>query len=65
LQDEGIMAFYCKLLMWAGHLAKYPDPYSFKRRLINGMLEEYQHHLTLYNGISAEHSSINDIVQKA
>jgi hypothetical protein len=44
---------------------KSPDPYSFKQRLINGMLEEYQHHLKLYDSISVEHSSIDDIVQKA
>jgi hypothetical protein len=27
--EEGIMAFYCELLMWAGQLTEYPDPYSF------------------------------------
>lgn len=44
---------------------KSPDPYSFKQRLINGMPEEYRHHLELYDSISVEHSSIDDIVQKA
>ena len=39
--EEGITAFYCKLLMWARRLAQYPDPYSFKRRLVNGLLSEY------------------------
>ena len=29
------------------------------------MPAEYQHHLALYDGISAEHSSIDDIMQKA
>jgi len=59
------MAFYRELLMWAGRLAQYPDPYSFKRRLLNGMPAEYKHHLALYEGISAEHSSIDDIVRRA
>jgi hypothetical protein len=64
-REEGIMAFYRDLLMWAGRLAQYPDPYSFKRRLLNGMPSEYRHHLALYDGVSAEHSSIDEIVQKA
>jgi hypothetical protein len=59
---EGIMAFYCKLLTWAGRLAKYPDPYSFKWRLLNGMPAEFRHHLVLYEGITAEHSSIDNIM---
>jgi hypothetical protein len=28
-REEGIMAFYRELLMWAGRLTEYPDPYSF------------------------------------
>jgi hypothetical protein len=63
--DEGVMAFYRELLMWAGQLAQYPDQYSFKRRLLNGMPAKYKHHLALYEGISAEHSSIDDIVRRA
>jgi len=63
--DEGIMAFYHDLLMWAGRLAQYPDQYSFKRRLFNGMPEEYQHHLALFKGISAEHSSLDAILESA
>ena len=35
--DEGIIAFYQELLILAGHLTQYPDLYSFKRRLLNGM----------------------------
>ena len=64
-REEGVTAFYRDLLMWAGRLAQYPDPYSFKRRLLKGMPAEYRQHLALYDGISAEHSSIDDIVQKA
>jgi hypothetical protein len=64
-QEDGVTAFYRELLLWARWLVQYPDPYSFKRRLLNGMPAEYRHHLALYNGISAEHSSINDIVQRA
>ena len=63
--DEGVTTFYRELLMWAGRLAQYPDPYSFKRRLLHGLPMEYRHHLALYNSISAEHSSIDDIVRKA
>ena len=61
---EGITAFHHKLLMWAGQLAQYPDPYSFKRILLNGMPAEYRHHLVLFKGVSAENSSIDEIVQK-
>jgi hypothetical protein len=63
--EEGVTAFHCKLMLWAGRLAQYPDEYSFKRRLFNGLLMEYRQHLTLYNGISAEHSSIDNIMLKA
>ena len=48
--------------MWAGRLAQYPDPYSFKWCLFNGLPEEYWQHLALHEHISAEHSSIDDIV---
>lgn len=64
-RDEGVMGFHRDLLTWAGRLAQYPDTYSFKRRLFNGLPDEYRRHLALYDGISAEHSSIDDIVQKA
>ena len=63
--EEGVMAFYWELLMWAGRLAQYPDPYSFKRRLFNGLPEEYRRHLALHEHVSAEHSSIDDIVSSA
>jgi hypothetical protein len=59
------MGFHRDLLTWAGRLAQYLDPYSFKRRLLNGLPDEYRHHLALYDGISAEHSSIDEIMQKA
>jgi hypothetical protein len=60
--EEGVMAFYQDLIMWAGRLAQYPDPYSFKWHLFNGLLEEYWRHLTLHEHISVEHSSIDDII---
>jgi hypothetical protein len=63
--ENGVHAFYRELLMWAGRLAHYPNPYSFKRRLLNGLPTEYRNHLALYEGVSAEHSSIDDIILKA
>ena len=51
--------------MWAGRLTQYPDEYSFKRRLLNGLPSDLRYHLALYDGVSAEHSSINEIVSKA
>ena len=30
LHEDGVMAFYCDLLIWAGQLAQYLDQYSFK-----------------------------------
>ena len=60
--DEGVMAFYRELMMLAGRLAQYPDPYSFRRRLLNGMPKDYRRYLALYKGVSAEHSLIDDIV---
>jgi len=64
-RETGVHAFYRELLLWAGRLAQYPDLYSFKRRLLNRLLTEYRNHLTLYQGISAEHSLIDDIVHQA
>ena len=63
--EEGVAGFHRELMIWAGRLTQYPDEYSFKRRLLNGLPVEYRHHLALYDGISAENSSIDDIVRKA
>jgi hypothetical protein len=62
--EEGVAAFHCELLLWAGWLAQYPDRYSFKRRLLNGLPTEYQDHLALYKGVTAECSTIDEIVLK-
>jgi hypothetical protein len=35
------------------------------RRLLNGIPKDYQQYLALYKGISAKHSSIDNIVQHA
>jgi hypothetical protein len=59
------MAFYRELLMWAGRLTEYPDPYSFWRKLFRGLPFEYRQHLALYDGILPETSMIDDIVQQA
>ena len=60
--EEGIASFHRELMIWAGRLTQYPDEYFFKQRLLNGLLSEYRHHLVLYKGISAENSSIDDIM---
>lgn len=62
LLDKGMMAFYYKLIMLVGQLTQYPNPYSFRRRLLNGMPKDYCHYLNLYKGISVEHSLIDDII---
>jgi len=64
-KEEGILGFHRDLVMWAGRLAQYPDDYSFKRRIINGLPSDCLYHLTMYNKLTAEHSSMEDIVQKA
>jgi hypothetical protein len=64
-QEEGVTAFHRELLLWAGRLAQYPDEYSFKRRLFNGLPSELRYHLALYEGVSAEQSTISAIVSKA
>lgn len=64
-QEEGVTAFHRELLLWAGRLTQYPDEYSFKRRIFNGLPKDLRHHLTLYEGVSAEMSSIDDIVSRA
>jgi len=47
-RETGVHTFYRELLLWAGRLTQYPDTYSFKRRLLNGLPAEYQNHLMLY-----------------
>jgi len=64
-RETRVHAFYQELLLWAGRLTQYPDMYSFKRRLLNRLLAEYWNHLALYQGISAKHSLIDDIVHQA
>jgi len=63
-QEEGINAFYNELLMWAGRLAEYPDVYSFKRRIFRSLPSEFHRHLTLYDGITPEMSTIDAIVRQ-
>jgi hypothetical protein len=62
--EDGVIAFHHKLMLWAGQLAQYPDKYSFRRHLFGSLPMEYQQHLVLYEGISAKHSSIDDILLK-
>ena len=63
--EEGVAAFHRELMLWAGRLAQYLDEYSFKRRLFNGLPADYRQHLALYDGVSAENSSIDEIMRKA
>ena len=42
-----------------------PRPDSFKRTLFEGMPDGYKYHLALYDGISAKHSSLDDILERA
>jgi hypothetical protein len=65
LREEGVAGFHRDLMLWAGQLAQFPDSYSFKRRFLNGLPVEHQHHLALFEGITPEHSSITDIVLRA
>ena len=61
-EAEGILGFHCDLVMWAGRLAQHPDDYSFKRRIMNGLPSDCLYHLTMYDKLTAKHSSIEDIV---
>jgi hypothetical protein len=51
--------------MWAARLAQYLDDYSFRRRLLNGLPTELRYHLALYEGVTAEDSSVQEIVSAA
>jgi len=62
LKAEGILGFHRNLVMWAGQLAQYPDNYSFKQRIMNGLPSNCLYHLTMYNKLIAKHSSMEDIV---
>jgi hypothetical protein len=64
-QEEGVTAFYCELLLWARCLVQYLDKYSFKWKILNGLLLGLHYHQALYEGVMAEHSSLNEIVSKA
>jgi len=46
-KEEGILGFHRDLVMWAGRLAQYPDNYSFKRRIMNGLPSDCLYHLTM------------------
>ena len=62
---EGILGFHHNLVMWARWLAQHPDNYSFKQRIMNSLLSDCLYHLTIYNKLTAKHSSIEDIVWQA
>jgi len=65
LHKDGVIGFYRKLRTWAVRIAQYPDSYSFKRKLFKGLLDNYQRHLAIYDRISAEHSTLDEIVGRA
>ena len=62
---EGILGFHCDLVMWARRLAQHPDDYLFKQRIMNGLPSDCLYHLTMYDKLTAKHSSIEDIVRQA
>jgi len=61
-KEEGILGFHRNLVMWARRLAQYPDDYSFKRRIMNSLPSDCLYHLTMYDKLTAKHSSMEDIV---
>jgi len=65
LHKDGVFGFYHKLRTWAARITQYPDSYSFKRKLFNGLLDNYQCHLAIYDRISAKHSMLDEIVGRA
>jgi len=64
-KEEGILGFHRDLIMWARRLSQYPDDYSFKRRIMNSLPSDCLYHLTMYNKLTAEHSSMEDIMRQA
>jgi len=65
LRKDGVFGFYRELRTWAARIAQYPDLYSFKRKLFNRLLDNYRCHLVIYDKISAEHSTLDEIVGRA
>ena len=59
---EGILGFHRDLVMWARRLAQHPDDYLFKQRIMNGLPSDCLYHLTMYDKLTAKHSSIEDIM---
>ena len=62
--DKGVLAFYNELMWQADHMVEPPDSYSFRRKYLGGLPQTIIKTALEAHGISAEHSSIEEILDK-
>ena len=62
--DKGVLAFYNELMRRADCMVEPPDSYSFRRKYLGGLPQTIIKMALKARGISAEHSSIEEILDE-
>ena len=62
--DKGVLTFYNELTWQADCMVEPPDSYSFRRKYLEGLPQTIVKTALKVHGISAEHSSIEKILDK-
>ncbi|KIN97515.1 hypothetical protein M404DRAFT_96431, partial [Pisolithus tinctorius Marx 270] len=63
-QNKGALAFYNDLKRRAHRMVQPPDDYSFRRKFLHGLLHTIIKSIFEARGISAEHSTIEQILKE-
>lgn len=61
----GTAAYFGELRKFATRMVAHPDPYTFRRRFLNGLPRSIVMELTRGRGLSAENSSIDELLHEA
>ncbi|KIJ58715.1 hypothetical protein HYDPIDRAFT_171170 [Hydnomerulius pinastri MD-312] len=62
---QEVNAYLNKLVRRAAHMVQHPDDYSFKWQFIDGLPDDIRQDILKIHGITAEHSTLEDIIEAA
>ncbi|KAF8316299.1 hypothetical protein DL93DRAFT_2096228 [Clavulina sp. PMI_390] len=63
--DRGIVDFWSRLRVMASRMPVYPDSYTLARRFLSGLPMNILEYITVTRGLSAEDSSIEELLRAA
>jgi hypothetical protein len=64
-KTKGALAFYNDLQRFAGRMVERPDGYTMRRRFLEGLPHELVDNIVKSRGVSAEHSSMAELLEEA